>query len=308
MLIDKIRGGIFGVAVGDALGATLEQMTQEDILEIYGRHTEITGGGWLSLKPGEFTDDTRMTLAVAQGLITNSGDPQHEIGIKFIEWFNTKPKDIGTTTRIALCSFIETGSWSKSAAKTRELLNNRVCGNGCLMRTLPITFAYLNDLPRMSLISRQTAAMTHPDIEAELCCAFYNRFAAFLVDGEDKRKAFDRALNDLKPILTSPGERDLYMLLSSAPFLCLSGLRSSGYVIDTLIASIVAFLQFDSFEEIVVEAVNLGGDADTLGATAGGLAGTYYGFGAIPQRWLDRLQEKEILEEAVQGLSRLAGC
>lgn len=308
MLIDKVRGGIFGVAVGDALGATLEQMTRENIQEVYGRHTEITGGGWLSLKPGEFTDDTKMTLAVAQGLAVNSDNPQHEIGSRFIEWFNTNPKGIGTTTRIALGSFIETGSWNKSAARTRELLNNRVCGNGCLMRTLPITFAYLDNLSKMDAVSRQIAAMTHPDLEAELCCVFYNRFAAFLVDGKDKLEAFDRVLKELKPVLTFPGERDLYMLLSSVPFLCLSRLRSSGYVIDTLIASIVAFLQFDSFEEILIEAVNLGGDADTLGATAGGLAGTYYGFGAIPQRWLDRLQEKEILEEAVQELSRLAGC
>ncbi len=95
---DKVRGALYGVAIGDALGGPLEFMNAEQIKQKYGgRVTEMVGGGWLSLTPGETTDDTAMTLAVCEGIMENPTAPIEPVGRRFIEWVNTAPKDIGMT-------------------------------------------------------------------------------------------------------------------------------------------------------------------------------------------------------------------
>lgn len=305
MLANKIKGGIYGVATGDALGATVEFMSKEAIANKYGKHTEIIGGGWLDLFPGEFTDDTQMTLAVAEGIIADPENPLNEIGSRFIEWYNSSPKDIGNIISLALSYYLRTGDWKRAASMTRIELHGKVAGNGCLMRTLPISFAYLNDLSRMDSVSRQVATMTHLDIEAELSCVFYNRYAACLVESEDKLSSFYKVFDDLDEQFRVPEAEKLYSLLKSLPSLQEENLKPSGYVVDTLLLALSNFLKHDSFEEILVETVNLGGDADTTGAVVGGLAGTYYGFDAIPHRWVERLMEKVRLDNAVNGLLKL---
>lgn len=307
LIEDKIKGGIFGVAVGDALGATVELLTRDEITKKFGFHNEIIGGVWLNLEPGEFTDDTEMTLAVANGIIANPDNPSEEIGKRFVEWFKSKPKSIGTTTRISIGAYLETFNWAEASNKTKLLLGNRINGNGCLMRTLPISFAYLKNTDTIHLISREIAAMTHPGDLTELSCVFYNYLASRLIKCENKNVAFNDVLNDLKPMLSSNSYNiDLYSLLNAVPYLDPYSLRTSAYVVDTLVASLVTFLKFDSIEQIITEAVNLGGDSDTIGAVAGGLAGTFYGFSTIPQKWLDKLLHKKALDEAAQGLIYLA--
>ena len=102
---DRIRGALYGVAVGDALGAPLEFMTAEEILSKYGAPVrEMVGGGWLSVVPGEVTDDTQMTLAVAEGIIENPENPIPAVGRRFIDWHDSAPKDIGNTCRDAIQS------------------------------------------------------------------------------------------------------------------------------------------------------------------------------------------------------------
>ena len=98
-MLDKIKGGLFGLAIGDALGGTTEFMTKEEIKEKYGSVNEIIGGGYWGLKPGETTDDTAMTVAVALGIMANSNHPIEEIGKRFLRWQNSDPKDIGVTIR-----------------------------------------------------------------------------------------------------------------------------------------------------------------------------------------------------------------
>lgn len=96
-LRDRIAGALYGVAIGDAMGAPLEFMSKDEIARAHGRVTEMIGGGWLNVEPGEITDDTQMTLAVAEGIIENPDDPVKGIGNRFIEWAKSGPKDIGTT-------------------------------------------------------------------------------------------------------------------------------------------------------------------------------------------------------------------
>ncbi len=304
-LQDKIKGGLFGVAIGDALGATVEFMSSEEIKEQMGRHTEITGGGWLSLEPGETTDDTAMMLAVAKGIIANPERPIPEIGKHFVEWFQSNPKSMGKTVKHSIENFLNSNNWGQASAKTSEQLNGRTDGNGSLMRTLPVAFAYRNNKVKMGIFSGQVSRMTHHSVDAEISCIFYNRFAVYLLEGNDKKEAFELAYQDIAPLSKLPQGKKLPAILQAVSQLKREHLRPTGYVIDTIIAAVVPFMTFDSFEEIVIEAVNLGGDADTIGAVAGGLAGTFYGYDAIPKRWINPLFQKEALMNIASELVQL---
>ncbi len=133
---DRILGALLGVAVGDALGAPLEFMSAEEIQRKYGGSVrEMVGGGWLSVAPGEVTDDTQMTLAVAEGIIERPHDPVPAIGRRFIKWQDSKPKDIGNCCRAVIsCAKAygakDTAAWHRAAE--RVLFTER---NACLRST-----------------------------------------------------------------------------------------------------------------------------------------------------------------------------
>ena len=100
----KVLGSLLGVAIGDALGGPLEFMTAEEIQAQHGTVREMIGGGWLNLAPGEITDDTQMTLCVAEGIVKNPQYPFVEIGKKFVEWYDSNPKDIGNCCRAVIAN------------------------------------------------------------------------------------------------------------------------------------------------------------------------------------------------------------
>lgn len=301
-VLTRLRGGIYGVAVSDALGATVEFMSRKDIRAVYGVHKEIIGGGWLGLRPGEYTDDTEMTLAVAEGLAANPGDPLPEIGRRFVRWFESRPKDIGNIIRNAIKNFLLLGDWGAAARRTHEELGGKSAGNGSLMRTLPVTFAYLNSRDKMIEMSMKISGMTHHDPLAGICCAVYNellRLIAASPPGESKHGLLKESLQSMQDYFAGQAGSlplNFWELLSSAGKLKEDQVNATGYVLDSLLASLWSFLTTDSFEEAVVKAVNLGDDADTVGAICGGLAGTFYGFEAIPDKWIKALWGKERLE------------
>jgi ADP-ribosyl-[dinitrogen reductase] hydrolase len=112
-LLDRVKGGLYGVAVGDALGGTTEFMSTREIEAKYGYLTEIIGGGVWRLKPGEVTDDTMMTLCVAEGILENPGEPVEAIGRFFMKWYHSQPKDIGNIIRHAFEKY--EGDWFEAA-------------------------------------------------------------------------------------------------------------------------------------------------------------------------------------------------
>ncbi len=297
---EKVKGGFFGLAVGDALGATVEFMNKEEIEKEYGVHREIIGGGWLNLAKGETTDDTQMMLAVARGLLKNQEKPIESIGENFVTWYKTNPKSIGNTVRHSLENYLAQGSWGQASFLTNQQLGGRTDGNGSLMRTLPVSYAYRTNLVKMDITAGQISRMTHHSVDAEVACLFYNRFVSYLLENKDKWEAFYQAEEDIKRLSYLPQAQKIPAILKAVPKLKEEHLRPTGYVIDTLITAIVQFLNYDSFEEIIVNVVKLGGDADTTGAVTGGLAGTYYGFQNIPTRWVQSLLEKEILESIAE--------
>ncbi|WP_312853872.1 ADP-ribosylglycohydrolase family protein [Thermoactinomyces mirandus] len=283
-MFNQIKGALFGVAVGDALGAVTEFMSQDEVNANYGYLTEMTGGGWLGIEPGETTDDTAMTIAVAKGLLANPSDPVGRIGNEFKKWVETNPRDIGNIIRTTFDCY--EGDWFKAAEKAHKVLSGRSAGNGSLMRCLPVALAY-GDLKKIEEITVLQSKMTHYDDLASEACLIYNRIAYRVLKGESLKSSIEEEIKETRYCDAIKEYPDV---------------SPNGYVVNTFIWVLNILWTSSSFEESVQKAANLGGDSDTIGAIAGGLAGLYRGFASIPKRYVEVLKPKDELETLSEKL------
>ncbi|MGB9856788.1 MAG: ADP-ribosylglycohydrolase family protein [Dictyoglomaceae bacterium] len=309
---DRVKGGLYGVAVGDALGATVEFMSRDKIRERYGVLRDIVGGGWLNLRPGEWTDDTEMTLAVAEGIIADPDDPVPHIGQAFIRWRNTNPPDIGTTIRATFRIWdrdnLTHEQWHVAAERAHWEMGGMSAGNGALMRTLPVGIAY-RLIPDVYRFAVNIARMTHWDIKAALTCAVYSLAVRNIFEGAaDCYEAIVEAVHLVREIIARKDYKEELREIAESPInRDGSNLRPTGYTVDSFHCAIWSVVAAKDFEDAVVRAVNLGGDADTIGAITGGLAGIYWGYGAIPHRWLEKFtrEQRARLDRAAEGLLKI---
>lgn len=284
MVFDRIKGALVGVAVGDALGGPLEFMGAEQIKKRHGRVKDMIGGGWLGLEPGEVTDDTQMTMCVARGIAENPNDPIPGIGRRFMAWYMSGPKDVGGTCAAAIRQAMRIkadseGAWLASGLYVKGISNRMNAGNGALMRTIYPAIFYADPKVRAEKV-RNIGRMTHyNEISDEICVRYSD--------------AVHKAIFGGHPSYTVV--KDNMYKKNAGP---------TGYVLDSWSNALDSIDKTDSFEEAVIEAVNRGGDADTIGAIAGGLAGAYYGFSNIPKRWLDKLDAELLIE--MEYLAELA--
>lgn len=288
-MLNRIKGGLVGLAVGDALGVSVEFMEPNRIQQQWGYVTEITGGGIFGFEKGEVTDDTEMTLCLARGILKNPSSPIEEIGNEFIEWIATNPKDVGETIKLSLSNYYSLKNWEQASEFTHKMLMGKSAGNGTLMRTLPISLAYNNE-EVVDYLAKKQSKLTHFDDLAGEVCSLYNQIAIRLLNGEYLMDAIFRVVQD------TPYEYVLHEKPDSIP---------NGYVVNTFNWSLYALLNTSSFEEAVQMAVNFGFDADTTGAVTGGLAGIYYGYDAIPEKYREALIKKKEIEEVAGQLFEL---
>lgn len=264
-----------GLALGDALGATVEFLTPREIVLSHPRqggvHREITGGGWLNLRPGQVTDDTTMALALGEAILAEGGQViPLAVAMAFDAWMRAKPVDMGNTVRRGIVHFRRTGEpWVEESADA---------GNGAAMRCLPVALALIGASAQAQADGALAQAwVTHrnPLSDEATCCLV--RMVVLALTGASKAELLDQAdrlAGTYRPFawrgrpMTNP----------------------SGYIVDTLLAVFQALAATDSFEDCLVNVVNRGGDADTTGAIAGMLAGALYGPAALPARWLNRLE------------------
>ena len=287
---DRTHGALLGLAVGDALGTSLE-FTRRDTQPL---HTEMLGGGPFDLQPGEWTDDTAMALALAASLISCSGFNPHDLAARFVSWWQDGAYsctascfDIGLTTRDALARFVRTGD--PYAGST----DPRTAGNGSLMRLAPVALFALRDAARADQLARDQSRITHAAPQAVEACALFVQLLREAILGQPdvlRPRAWsgDPAITAIAAGSWHPKTRD--------------EIRSSGYAPDTLEAALWAVGTTASFEEALILAVNLADDADTVGAVTGQLAGALYGAFAIPERWLHLLAWRSEIFEAADRL------
>jgi len=261
-------GSFLGLAVGDALGATVEFMTAREIAAQYKVHKEIIGGGWLHLKPGRVTDDTEMSLALGSALIASGGWNPRAIADAFVAWMRRGPVDIGNACRRGISRYIADGSLCAPFAEESG-------GNGAAMRNLPTVFASLECEEVLIQRSIEQAHITHHHPQSDAATAGLARMTRRLLL-EGIHAPCDQIANDL--IAQHPA-------FAFKPW---PG-HVSGYIVHTVQTVFDGFFSTGSFEECLVRVVNRGGDADTTGALAGQLAGALYGVQGIPVRWLKKL-------------------
>lgn len=293
---DRAAGAFLGLAVGDALGTTLEFEQRGTFALI----RDIVGGGPFDLPAGYWTDDTSMALCLADSLLENGGYDSYDVMDRYRAWRDHGYRsstgvcfDIGGQTSRSIDDFL-TGDGTVPADTPRSTS----AGNGAIMRLAPAVIAAFGSRSPVEIIrlASVSARETHYSYEAE---AGTEVFAAMLV----------RALRgDTKDDITdverwSTGEHyDAVVAALELPLLPAmdaGDLDSSGYIIASLCAAVWAFLTTNTFEDGALAVVNLGGDADTNGAIYGQLAGAHYGLDGIPRSW----REKTLLHDEIIGLA-----
>jgi ADP-ribosyl-[dinitrogen reductase] hydrolase len=305
MPLDRQRGTLIGLAVGDALGAAVEFRAPGSFPEVTG----FRGGGPHGLAAGEWTDDTSMALALADSIASVGWDLDDQAR-RYLAWYergwysvNGRCFDIGITTRGALNRFSKTGD-----AKTSGDPAERASGNGSIMRLAPVPIRYAGLFPDrlLELVQLLTASSlpTHASPQCLSACAHLGLALAALIQGIDREVVLDanwKALRELREVHAF--HRDIADVAEGSfrrkrP----PEIVGSGYVVKSLEAALWAFHDAKDFREAVLRAVNLGDDADTTGAVCGQLAGAYWGESGIPREWRDGLARKDMLEKALQGL------
>ncbi|MBA8867727.1 ADP-ribosylarginine hydrolase Tri1 [Pantoea agglomerans] len=293
--LDKAKGLLMGLAVGDAVGTTLEFQAR-DSSHIY----DMVGGGPFNLKAGEWTDDTSMALCLAETYIEKNCCDMDFFREKLISWYKTGHNssngvcfDIGNTTRYALEQVIKHGpDW---------LGNNspETAGNAALIRHAPVAIfrrkSFIDGWRDASIQSMST----HCAPESIDCCQYINAILHYLLNGFGKNEAFSphKIPFLVRVLIINAGEykekhRDQ--------------IRSSGYVIDTLEAALWAVWYTDNFKDAILLAANLADDADSVAATAGQLAGALYGLSGIPAEWVDKIVDKDRILSMAEELFHLA--
>ncbi len=283
-----------GLAVGDALGTTLEFSARDSL----PHHADITGGGPFHLKPGQWTDDTSMALALAESLVAHPAFDPRDLMDRFVAWADTGAYsctgtcfDIGIATRGALARYGRTGDpFAGSVAPD-------TAGNGSLMRLAPAVLHTLDDPQSGQSLAAAQSRTTHGATQAVQGCVLFAEILRTAILTGSKAKALNPRPWDGDPAITAVAAGQWRGKLRSA-------IRSSGYVVDTLEAALWAVDQTDSFEAALVLAVNLGDDADTVGAVTGQLAGAIYGVSAMPDAWTSKIAWRE---KIVALADRLAG-
>jgi len=266
-LHSRALGAYLGLAVGDALGAPVEFLTAREIAH-RGTHTEMTGGGWLKLKPGQITDDTEMSLCLGRAWLEANGWDARTAAEHFSGWLKHHPIDVGNTCRRGIRRFMLDGSLEAPPSEADG-------GNGAAMRLVPIALATYGDAAAFNRTAIAQAHITHHHPLSDAATLALGHMVHTLLEGQGV-KACRKLAHELV---------EAHPKFKFTPY---PG-RASGYIVDTMQTVLHHFFATDSFETCVVETINRGEDADTTGAIAGMLAGALYGVEAIPKRWLEAL-------------------
>ncbi|MDY0419433.1 ADP-ribosylglycohydrolase family protein [Enterobacter sp. 170198] len=282
--LDKALGAFVGLAVGDAVGATLE-FKRRDSEHI----NDMLGGGPFQLKPGEWTDDTSMAICVAQTYLSEKRMHTDVMRQWLLKWYltgsnssNGRCFDIGNTTRFALEQYRRIGpSWYGNTEK-------HTAGNAAIVRQAPVSIFRRKSLRAIYFESQAQSRATHGAVESINACQFLGLILHYLMSGYPKEASFEPHRFPLcaRVMIVNAGE---YKHKARHQ------IRSSGYVIDTLEAAMWAVWHTDNFRDAILLAANLADDADSVAATAGQLAGALYGYSGIPQEWKDKLVQHERL-------------
>lgn len=296
--IENIEGCFLGLAIGDALGVPVEFQSRSSLKA--NPVTTMMGSGTWNQPVGTWSDDSSLTFCLAESL--TRGYDINDIGRSFVRWMKEgywgahhKVFDIGGATRFSLQRIFEGEDPLYSGEFDAD--SN---GNGSLMRIAPasIFFSQIDDNLLMERM-REVSGITHRHFRSVFSCFIYSKFISALIQGLDKKEAYAKAMTEVSNYCQTQTiniaelnlfKRTLNGSLINEPR---DRIYSSGYVLHTLEASLWCFVNSTSYNDAVLEAVNLGEDTDTTACVTGALAGLYYGSSEIPESWKMNVARKE---------------
>jgi ADP-ribosyl-[dinitrogen reductase] hydrolase len=292
---DRAAGAIVGLAVGDAIGTTVEFRPRGSFTPM----TDMVGGGPFNLQPGQWTDDTSMALCIAESLLACGGIDQRDQMERYVRWWKEGHNsstgrcfDIGNATSSALQRFLLGGNavaGSKSPGSA---------GNGCLMRLAPVPIRYgKSGHAELALACQKSSETTHGAEECVDATLLFGRILAATLAGQTKERiltgqeprSFDGKIRKIAASGYATKTRDQ--------------IRGSGYVVDALEAALWCFHTTDTFADAVLTAANLGDDADTTAAITGQIAGAFYGVDGIPAKWRTLLHDGARIQKLARDLA-----
>lgn len=307
-LLDRQRGCLIGLAVGDALGAAVEFQHPGSFRPV----TEYRAGGPHRLRPGEWTDDTSMALALADSLAQAGWNLQDQAD-RYVAWWQTgaysvngRCFDIGITTRQALADFQQNRDPQSSGDRSE-----RASGNGSIMRLAPVPIRFVDHYPnrveQLAKLAAESSLPTHASPQCLSACRYFAVVLAGLMHGVPRTEVLSAEWAPLRRLRADGPLHPEVDAVASGSFRELKppAIAGSGYVVKSLEAALWAFHDAADFQDAVLKAVNLGDDADTTGAVCGQLAGAFWGESEIPPVLRKGLARSDMLEKALHGLLQL---
>lgn len=291
-------GCLAGLAVGDALGTTLEFESPGSFKPI----TDIVGGGPFHLKPGQWTDDTSMALCLAESLLECGGFDLRDQADRYVRWWREGHMsatgmcfDIGNTVSQALASFLRTGKADSGNTHTYS------AGNGSIMRLAPVPIYCLTADEAVSY-SVESSRSTHQAPACLDACRYLGGILWGLIHGASKVEVMEPLYSPAGTGLELKDPSIAEVASGSFKEKNPPAIRGTGYVVQSLEAALWAFHRSDNFKDGALLAVNLGDDADTTGAIFGQIAGACYGLDGIPASWLEKLHNRDLILDFAKRL------
>ncbi|WP_208595940.1 ADP-ribosylglycohydrolase family protein [Desulfonatronovibrio hydrogenovorans] len=295
-MTDRFRGCLAGLAAGDAVGTAAESQPRGSFVPLTG----MTGGGPYRLQPGQWTDDTSMALCLGISLVKKGGFHALDQMERYARWAKTGYLSstgtcfgMGGTVRASLDRF----------TRTRDPFSGPkdpwTAGNGSIMRLAPIPIFYYPDLEKAGSMAEKSSRTTHGTRECLDACRLMARIIVRIFKGRSRQEA---VLGDNRDFSGSPG----MAAIAQGEYLdkTRDQIRGTAYVVDSLEAALWCFMRTGSFEQAILEAANLGDDADTTAAVCGQIAGAYYGLSGIPGTWIEKLTMGPEIIDLADALAR----
>ncbi|MFL1463067.1 ADP-ribosylglycohydrolase family protein [Roseococcus sp. DSY-14] len=289
---DRALGCFLGLAVGDALGTTVEFRQRGTFAPV----TDMVGGGPFRLQPGQWTDDTSLALCLAESLLHDPALDPADFMTRCLRWYRHGENsstgtcfDIGAATRAALARFEATGDPMAGDPSPNA------AGNGSVMRLAPVAVRHWRTPRLAEAVAERQSACTHATPVAVSGCALLSEVLCGLLAGRGAAALTPRGAKGWPPRIRAIAGGKWRGLPVGA-------ISSSGYVVHTLEAAMWAVDGAKDFREAVLRAVNLGDDADTVGAVAGMVAGAQWGLSGIPPEWRERLHDAARLQGLAEAL------
>ena len=300
----RIRGGLYGLLIGDALGVPYEFSSPANIPERHFIEMSPPSGfvrAHPSVPVGTWSDDGAQALVLLDSLVKCSSLDLKQFTDGLMTWyrkgFMTPDEhvfDVGNQTRQALENYARNGN-PLTCSPSEDWSN----GNGSLMRTLPCAFMSASAPTDIITRARQQSMPTHAHLRSQLACSLYSLMAWQMVEGKSPVEALDYAQDTLEEAVHPTERAELRILLDGR----MEPSKGTGYVVDSLWSAIRCVLASSDYENCVRNAISLGNDTDTTACIAGGLAGILYGEQGIPVHWKEALRGRDIVENVLGHLA-----